>query len=247
MTLVSHSPVNYEEFRVAWSGEWKGAILTDTSEDADPVPGFLLLSVPGETARPALLDTLTRAVAAEGGVLLAVGPAADNAYLEIGTPPKSVIVATWPSQAAVIAAWPSIAGNIAGADADALVALAGPCMAEDGLPDFPTRAAAAPMQSPGPPAFMVVEGTVTAAEPMARYRDIIFPMISERGGYYLVYLPRAQVSVLHGDWPWEALIVSRWPDAAAAHDFWYCDRYQKIAIPTRAGSGVFSVILLPAA
>ncbi len=221
--------------------------MTDTSEDADPVPGFLLLSVPGATAQPALLDALTSAVAAEGGVLIATGAAADNAYLEIGTPPKSVIVATWPSQAAVLAAWPVIARKIPGDSEAAIVALAGPCMAEDGLPDFPTRAAAAPVKSPGPPAFMVVEGTVTAAEPMARYRDIIFPMISERGGYYLVYLPGDQVTVLHGDWPWGALIVSRWPDAAAAHDFWYSDRYQTVAIPTRTGSGVFSVVLLPPA
>ncbi len=224
-----------------------GAILTDNSEGADPVPGFLLLSVAGETAQPALLDALTSAVAAEGGALVATGAAADNAYLEIGTPPKSVIVATWPSHTAVLAAWPSIAQHISGADADSIVALAGHCLAEDGLPGFPTRANAAQVETAGPPAFMVIEGTVTAAEPMARYRDIIFPMISERGGYYLVYLPGDQVTVLHGNWPWAALIVSRWPDAAAAHDFWYSDRYQKIAIPTRTGSGVFSVVLLPPA
>jgi uncharacterized protein (DUF1330 family) len=125
-----------------------------------------------------------------------------------------------------------------------IVALAGACLPEAGLPDFPTRENAAPMTSSGPAAFMVIEGTVTQREPMARYRDIIFPMISARGGYYLIYAPRNDIEILQGKWAHDALIVSRWPDAALARDFWYCDEYQNLAIPTRAGAGEFSVVLL---
>ncbi len=211
-------------------------------------PGFLMLSLPASPVGAAdPVSDWARVVEAEGGAIVAVGAASDNAYLEIGTPPKSIIVATWPSTAAVRAAWSAIARTIIRGDGADLVALACPGLTEEGAADLPNPANAAPVDLPGPPAFMVIEGVVTDAEPMGRYRDIIFPMISERGGYYLVYLPRDRVTVLHGDWPQHALIVSRWPNAAAANDFWYSDRYQTLAIPTRTGAGAFSVVLLPSA
>ncbi len=206
--------------------------------------GFLLLSI-DPSHPPGLADALARAVRDAGGAVLAAATADAAAWLEPGSPPRSTIVATFATPDDAVAAWPAIATGADGA-AD-LVALAGPCLGADGRQDFPTRANAAPVETAGPSAFMVIQGVVTAAEPMARYRDIIFPMISARGGHYLVYLPRAQLTVLHGRWEQDALIVSQWPDAAAARDFWYCERYQTVAIPTRAGAGIFSVVLLPAA
>ena len=156
-----------------------------------------------------------------------------------------MVIATWPSEAAVHAAWPEIADDILLGDGKAdILALAGACLPEAGMVDFPTRENAVSMTSPGPAAYMVIEGTVTDWEPMARYRDIIFPMISARGGYYLVYASRNDIKILQGKWTEEALIVSRWPDAALPWDFWYCDEYQNLAIPTRTGAGKFSVILL---
>jgi hypothetical protein len=35
--------------------------------------------------------------------------------------------------------------------------------------------------------------------------------------------------------------VSRWPTRAAADDFWYSERYQRVAIPLRLGAGRFTV------
>jgi uncharacterized protein (DUF1330 family) len=218
--------------------------LSDHVELAAAPPGFLLVTLTGAAMQA--LDPLTRVVAAAGGRVLAAEPAAVTVWLEHGTTPKLFIIATWDSEAAVLTAWGDIAPEIAALGCgSALVAIAGACLAEGGLPDFPTRENAAPTQSAGPPAYMLIEGTVTAPEPMRRYRDIIFPMISARGGYYLVYAPRDALTILTGEWGEDALIVSRWPDSAAAVSFWNSDRYQTVAIPTRAGAGRFSVTLSP--
>jgi uncharacterized protein (DUF1330 family) len=208
--------------------------------EATPAGTLLLTSPDAEAAWP---QQAASAIAAAGGQVLALGGAADSLALEPGTEPRALVIAVWPDLAGLLAAWPSLAPQLGrGAGRWLALAVAAAPLAGDGV--FPSRANAAPVVSAGPRAYMLVEGVVTKPEPMARYRDMIFPMISARGGYYRVYAWRDAVTILAGDWPHQAVIVSCWPDPAAAHDFWFSERYQTQAIPTRAGAGQFSVLLL---
>ena len=210
-------------------------------------PVFILFAALPEADRPGIgVSALAKAVEMAGGTVVAGGDAAHNAYLEPGTPPKSVLISLWPAQTDADEVWGRIKNAPDLADLnDALIVLAGTCLAETGLPDLPTPENTAKTQSAGPAAYMLIEGSMSNPEAMGRYRDIIFPMIREGAAYYLIYAASTAVKVLNGVWSEQALIVSHWPDYQAAQDFWYCDRYQNLAIPTRAGAGRFSVTLLP--
>lgn len=94
-----------------------------------------------------------------------------------------------------------------------------------------------------PPSLMLIEGSVTEEGPIDQYRDIIMPMLKERGAYYLVYTLADGVSVLSGEWSEQFLALSRWPARHLAYDFWLSDEYQEKAIPTRLNAGTFSVLL----
>ncbi|NJP12362.1 MAG: DUF1330 domain-containing protein, partial [Leptolyngbyaceae cyanobacterium RU_5_1] len=94
-----------------------------------------------------------------------------------------------------------------------------------------------------PPAYMLIEGTGIDDARMDQYRSIILPMLRERGAYYVAFELGGNVRVLAGEWAEGIFAISRWPDLAAAHDFWFCERYQKIAIPTRTGASRFEVQL----
>jgi len=90
----------------------------------------------------------------------------------------------------------------------------------------PTIASVDVPAAEGPPAYMLIEGTGTDDVRMDAYRDIILPMLRERGAYYPLFELGGAVRVLHGDWQEGILAVSRWPTLALAHDFWFSDRYQ---------------------
>ena len=208
------------------------------TDPMDPVsPGFLLLA--GHDRPVGWRRAAELAITAAGSTLLASVDAGQVEGLEAGSIPRSVVLSLWPSTEAAAATWNSIALP----EFEGLLALAGACAPDHGNADFPGRAAAAAIAAPGPPAYMLIEGVVTAPEPIDRYRAIIFPMISAGGGYYLVYAHSKAVRLLAGDWSQQALIISRWPNIAAARNFWFSDRYQNEAIPCRAGAGQFSVLL----
>ncbi len=88
---------------------------------------------------------------------------------------------------------------------------------------------------------MLIQGTSTDQVRMDRYRDIILPMIKERGAYYTVFDIDGNIDALHGEWHHNIFAISRWPYLPAGYAFWDSDRYQNIAIPTRTGSGHFLV------
>jgi uncharacterized protein (DUF1330 family) len=170
--------------------------------------------------------------------------------LEPGTRPSHLWAATFPSAAARDCAWAALAKGDAtafleGEDAAQVLGLA--AVPREGFPgtEIPTPASVTPPASPGPRAYMLIEGTPIDQARVDRYRDLILPMISGRGAYYTVFELGAAVSVLAGQWSEFIFAVSRWPDMAAAHDFWLSDRYQSLAIPTRTGAGRFSVMLAP--
>ena len=108
-------------------------------------------------------------------------------------------------------------------------------------PEIPTVASVMPPRGRGPRHFMLIQGTGTDQARMDEYRDIILPMMSELGSYYIAFNIAGGTEVLMGNWPWEIFAISRWPDYRAGHDFWDSDRYQNLAIPTRTGAGTFHV------
>ncbi len=121
-----------------------------------------------------------------------------------------------------------------------------------GLPEMmaiPTVASVARCPPQPRNALMLIRGSAFDQQRLDKYRDVILPMLKERGGYYEVFaLTPGEVTALLGEWRDMIFAISRWPTRAAAEDFWYCDRYQKTAIPLRLnGAGRFTVNLLDAA
>ncbi|MEO6113493.1 MAG: DUF1330 domain-containing protein, partial [Sphingomicrobium sp.] len=105
----------------------------------------------------------------------------------------------------------------------------------------PTIATVIVPDAAAPRTFMVIEGTGTDQARMERYRDIILPMMRERGSYYVAFELGGSVAVLKGAWNEGIFAISRWPSRAAAEDFWFSDEYQKTAVPIRTGFGRFDV------
>lgn len=95
-----------------------------------------------------------------------------------------------------------------------------------------------------PPTLMLIEGTGRDQEKMDTYRDIILPMMRERGSFYLCFELGGAVEVLSGEWDESIFAISRWPMPYLAESFWLSDTYQDTAIPLRLDVGNFSVVTL---
>jgi uncharacterized protein (DUF1330 family) len=214
-----------------------------------PIPEFMCLQVPDAGAAAALHEA-TQFTQATGGTLLARGSYEEVEVLEQGTPRAAVLIARWDSRDAFDAGWGSqraaLESAVASIPGASLVAVPGlPVEGLPAQPEIPTVASVVPPQSDEPPTYMLIQGRVFDQQRIDQYRDIILPMIAERGAYYTVFsLMPGELRALIGEWPEQIFAISQWPTRAAAHDFWYCERYQKIAIPTRTGAGAFLVHLL---
>jgi uncharacterized protein (DUF1330 family) len=201
------------------------------------------------SAAPAFLTLKTNggeqgwadAIASARGNVLAAAPASDVTPLEPGTRHSGLVIARFAFAEDRDAFW---ASATALADADpALVALATTGIAWEGWPGnfVPTIATVDVPDAGAPRVFMVIEGTGTDQVRMDQYRDIILPMMRERGSYYVAFELGGDVKVLKGAWSEGIFAISRWPSRAHAKDFWFCDQYQKTAVPIRTGVGRFDV------
>jgi uncharacterized protein (DUF1330 family) len=205
-------------------------------------PAFLIIKP--SSADPALLESWTRAIGdARGTVLAAAGPEAVE-VLEAGTRQTGLIIARFAWGPDLDSFWAKAASLAALLPENSQV-LASAGLPWEGWPGHmvPTIATVQLPAAETPPAYMLIEGTTFDQARMDDYRDIILPMIRERGGYYPLFELGGSVRVLHGNWREDIFAVSRWPSAALAHDFWFSDRYQNVAIPTRTGAGRFDVQL----
>lgn len=206
----------------------------------DDRPWFLTVKLPGAD-RGAIDAWASAAQAARATVLAAATPNAVEP-LEPGTRHTGVVIARFPSEADLRAFWAS-SDRPATGEATVLACAGLPW---EGWPghDVPTIATVTVPAAPNPRALMLIEGTGTDPDRMDRYRDIILPMMRERGAYYIAFELGGNVEVLAGDWSEGIFAISRWPEAAAAHDFWFSERYQATAIPIRTGVGRFDVQLM---
>lgn len=196
-------------------------------------PAFLTLKTAGGE------DRWAEAIAAARGDVLAAAPASRVKPLEPGTAHTGLVIARFAFAGDRDGFWAGAAGK----DDPGLVALACNGIAWEGWPGnfVPTIATVDVPQADGARTFMVIEGTGTDQTRMDRYRDIILPMMRERGAYYVAFELGGDVAVLAGEWSEGIFAISRWPSRAHAEDFWTCERYQQTAIPLRTGAGRFDV------
>ncbi|QGN55822.1 DUF1330 domain-containing protein [Novosphingobium sp. Gsoil 351] len=179
--------------------------------------------------------------AAHRGTVLAAADAAEVTVLEPGSRHTGLTILRFAFPEDRSALWSACADLIA-AD-PALVALASNGIAWEGWPGnfVPTIATVEVPAADTARCFMVIEGTGTDQARMDRYRDIILPMMRERGAYYVVFELGGAIEVWAGAWAEGIFAISRWPSRAHAEDFWFSERYQGEAIPIRTGVGRFDV------
>ena len=206
-------------------------------------PSFLVLKP--TTADDAMLARWAAEIeAARGTVLAAAGPA-DVEVLEVGSVHTGLLIARFAWGPDLDAFWAG-AGVLAAALPPGSQALGASGLPFEGWPGHvvPTVATVDIPASENPRAYMLIEGSSTDETRMDAYRDIILPMLRARGAYYPLFELGGSVKLLHGSWDYGILAVSRWPDVERAHDFWFSERYQSQAIPTRTGAGHFEVQLV---
>ena len=217
-------------------------------------PAFVLIEIAAEHANQVdLLEELAELVRGDGGSVYACAAAGRVACLEPGSIAAGLLIARWADRAAAIAAargslLAHLRNNLTAACVPTVLVVES--LPDEGLPAMPEVPTAASVPRPSPQArhmFLVVRGSAWDQERLNAYRDVILPMHKERGGYYEAFalLPE-QVEAVSGKWSEQIFAISRWPNRVAAEDFWYCDRYQRHAIPLRLGAGRFTVHALEA-
>lgn len=197
-------------------------------------PWYLIIKHSGGALDPAW----TTACGTRGEVIVAAAPARVE-VLEPGTVHTALFVARFAFGTDLDEAWAAMTLPAGGQ------AIAAPGLPYEGWPGHavPTVATVQVPAGETPRAYMLIEGTGTDESRMDAYRDVILPMIRERGGYYVMFELGGNVRVLAGAWSEAIVAISRWPTAAAARDFWFSERYQTVAIPIRTGFGHFEVQL----
>lgn len=215
-------------------------------------PAYFLLELGSEHAdQVGILESCASRLRDGGATVHACSPAGRVSCLEPGTIAAGMLIASISDQSSIKALMverllSELAAKLPASAAPKLLKISG--LPLNGLPDLPDVPTVASV--PRPPkglrnALMVIQGSSTDPAQMDRYRDVILPMIKERGGYYEVFaLADGEVTALSGVWTEQIFAISRWPARTSAEDFWYSDRYQRVAIPLRVGAGRFTVHLL---
>jgi uncharacterized protein (DUF1330 family) len=200
-------------------------------------PSFLTIKTSRHAKAAASAQALARATVLGWSDVDAVKP------LEPGTTHTGLAILRFAFAIDLEAFWASqVARDLVQAEPD-LVALACAGLPWEGWPGnfVPTIATVDVPASDRPRTFMVIEGTGTDQNRMDTYRDLILPMMRDRGAYYIAFELGGNVRVLAGQWSEGIFAISRWPSKAHAEDFWFSDKYQNECIPIRAGVGRFDV------
>lgn len=195
-------------------------------------PWFLVLKLSAGSAA-----ALSEAIAAARGAVLAAADADQVRPLEPGTVHTGLVIARFAFEDDLHACFAGL--NLP----TGTVALAAAGIPYEGWPGnfVPTIATVDVPDGGAPRTFMVIEGTGTDQARMDQYRDVILPMMRERGAYYVAFELGGNVRVLAGAWSDGIFAISRWPSRAHAEDFWFSDRYRNVAVPLRTGAGRFDV------
>lgn len=203
-------------------------------------PAFLILKFPAATDADTI-EGWSKAIGSARGTVLAAGTADAVKPLEEGSAHDALVLARFAVPSDLDQYWSATPPPPTG-----LIALAADGLAWEGWPghDVPTIATVHVPDDGAARAYMLIEGTGHDEQRLDRYRDIILPMLRERGAYYVLFSLGGTTRVLAGEWAEAVLAISRWPSRSRAKDFWYSERYQKEAIPIRAGVSRFDVQIL---
>ena len=83
--------------------------------------------------------------------------------------------------------------------------------------------------TPEPPAYMIVLGEVFDRPAfMEGYAAKLPPLYEEFGGHYVAIGGGPGIEVLEGDYSPPSYVLSKWPNAQAARDFWSSDGYDEL-------------------
>lgn len=89
--------------------------------------------------------------------------------------------------------------------------------------------------------FVVVLARLGDPEKFAPYAEVVPELISKYGGQYRIL--GGEITLLEGEWDDRLVVVSEWPDKAAAEKFWNSPEYRE-AKKLREGAGEFTVLLI---
>ena len=94
-------------------------------------------------------------------------------------------------------------------------------------------------EMPEGPGYMIVMGKGYEFEKMRPYFESLPPIYEKYEGSYMALT--SSIDVLEGAYPYQSIIVSKWPKLQNAQDFWASPEYAE-AIKLREGIGEFDVI-----
>ncbi len=224
-----------------------------SSANAQNAPAFLVVqaTITDREAFGAYTQALPPVYEKFGGSYVAVAPPHVIDLLE-GEKHGSVVISKWESVERIKEFWDSedyreVMKLREGTGEFTVIAVPG--FPEEGIPGSGLSTAAEvdlTAHEGRQPTYMLVQGTIHEAGALDGYRDFIQPMLKQRNGYYIFMARPGDVTVLEGDWDTaKSVLVSKWPSADLAKDFWYSEAYQKEAIPMRVGKSSFDVVLIP--
>ncbi len=97
-----------------------------------------------------------------------------------------------------------------------------------------------------PPAYMIVLGEVFDRPAfMEGYAAKLPPIYEQFGGYYIAIGGGPGIEVLEGEYSPPSYVVSKWPNAQAARDFWASEEYDVLRRARIDNDwGAFNVLLV---
>lgn len=90
-------------------------------------------------------------------------------------------------------------------------------------------------------AYLLIQATIEDMAAFKRYTAVVPQLVQKYGGQYVVM--ESNHVLLEGKHKPGSVVLSTWPDEAAAQKFWQSDEYSA-AKQLRHGSGQFHVMLL---
>ena len=91
-------------------------------------------------------------------------------------------------------------------------------------------------------AYMLVMGKNYHPANLAAYARALPPIYAKYEGEYVAF--STDVDIAEGEYDYQSLIISGWPDATSARKFWDSPEYRE-AIKLREGIGEFDVVIVP--
>jgi uncharacterized protein (DUF1330 family) len=130
----------------------------------------------------------------------------------------------------------------------ALGLLAPPALAQSASQPVAAPAAQPSAQAPSTdgsrPGYLLVMGNVTDREALARYGATLGPIYAQHGGRPIaIGAVGRNVRVLEGQFPFQSIVLSRFPSIDAPNAFWWSPEYRR-SVELRRGAGSFTVLRL---